>query len=482
MILHFSHIGLTDGRTFMIPFGLVSSEPALAAVKGCRYRSPTRAHADGAQYAETFYDSKGLRAPAAGAYGTRMGEHDELLRRFQPALRYDSMEQFFADGAAQWTDNPGNELRRAATADGGQGELVATPPTLSLDFLRSGRYADGTGVRDGDRIGYTRKDYRERYVALRQERPELRNRMYGRAVEVRGRVWLQYWLWYFYNDYNLALGKGRHEGDWEMIQLRLYDGTPDVAVYAQHRRAEKRPWGDVEKLADGPDTPVVYVARGSHASYFEAGYHETEAWYDLADGKRATPSLELEIVTDTEPAWIAWPGVWGDTRPRISGLDQPSPVAPCSHDVWYDPDKLLNGAWEPERNDPIDAPTVRVTRDPGGLRVDYDFSRNETPAVPDPASLQVTVNSRDERGVPPRTHTCAVAGRQTGFVIIDHPLDSRRHYDIYVATTGGDPPMPSASKLIELDPVGAGPFKLGLRVRLARLLSRVIAWLRRHRR
>src|SRR3954447_14715027 len=26
MILHFSHIGLTDGRTFMIPFGLDSGE------------------------------------------------------------------------------------------------------------------------------------------------------------------------------------------------------------------------------------------------------------------------------------------------------------------------------------------------------------------------------------------------------------------------------------------------------------------------
>jgi len=25
MILHFSHIGLTDGRTFMIPFGLFQS-------------------------------------------------------------------------------------------------------------------------------------------------------------------------------------------------------------------------------------------------------------------------------------------------------------------------------------------------------------------------------------------------------------------------------------------------------------------------
>jgi hypothetical protein len=33
MILHFSHIGLTDGRTFMIPFGSVTSEPALAAVE-----------------------------------------------------------------------------------------------------------------------------------------------------------------------------------------------------------------------------------------------------------------------------------------------------------------------------------------------------------------------------------------------------------------------------------------------------------------
>jgi hypothetical protein len=30
MILHFSHIGLTDGRTFMIPFGC-TGDPALAA-------------------------------------------------------------------------------------------------------------------------------------------------------------------------------------------------------------------------------------------------------------------------------------------------------------------------------------------------------------------------------------------------------------------------------------------------------------------
>ena len=35
-----------------------------------------------------------------------MGEHDELLRRFTPRLRYDSNEQYFADSPAQWTDCP----------------------------------------------------------------------------------------------------------------------------------------------------------------------------------------------------------------------------------------------------------------------------------------------------------------------------------------------------------------------------------------
>jgi hypothetical protein len=48
MILHFSHIGLTDGRTFMIPFGCYSGELALAAAAGRRYQSRMRARkADG---------------------------------------------------------------------------------------------------------------------------------------------------------------------------------------------------------------------------------------------------------------------------------------------------------------------------------------------------------------------------------------------------------------------------------------------------
>jgi hypothetical protein len=58
MILHFSHIGLTDGRTFMIPFGSVTSELALEAAAGRRYHSRTRARTRVAHHAQTSEDSK----------------------------------------------------------------------------------------------------------------------------------------------------------------------------------------------------------------------------------------------------------------------------------------------------------------------------------------------------------------------------------------------------------------------------------------
>ena len=175
-------------------------------------------------------------------------------------------------------------------------------PTSSSPSSRPRTTRRGQEVRADDRIGDPKKNYREQYVALRARRPDLRNRMYGHAVEAGGHLWLQYWFFYFYNDYNLALGIGLHEGDWEMIQLRIHDGAPDLAVYAQHRQAEKRPWAQVGKVPGDPNRPMVYVARGSHASYFEPGFHQTEAWYDLADGKRNSPRTTLEIVTDDDSA------------------------------------------------------------------------------------------------------------------------------------------------------------------------------------
>ena len=413
-----------------------------------------------------------------------MGAHDDLLERFAPALRYDSNEQFFADSAAQYTDAPGLTLRRAAAPPGGAGAVIAAAvpaggePKLTLAFLGPRTYANGATVDKTDVIGVRGRDYRAQYVRLRTSRPELNNRVYGRAVEVNGRLWLQYWMWYFYNDYQLALGFGTHEGDWESIQLRMgIDGdAPDVAVYAQHRHGEKRNWEDVEKLRGG-DTPVVYVARGSHAAYFEAGFHQTEAWYDVADGKRPGPRLALEIVDAKTHPWLLWPGRWGDTLPRDpkNALDQSAPTGPGTKRHWRNPDTLLDEARAPVRRKTPEAPDVLVRRGEGDrLRIDYDLSERDVA----PRALVVTVNSRNEKGVPPITHTFdEVAQKPKGTITTDVPLHPARHYDVYASTVAGDPPQPSASKFTEIEPLEAERDEpLGPKV--AQAIGRVFARIR----
>ena len=392
-----------------------------------------------------------------------MTDHADLLRRFQPQLKYDSNEAFFADSAAEWTDNPGNVLRRR-TQQGRPGKVVAAAapqtgqPQLSLDFLSDTAYADGQPVEDEDVISSPSARYREMYAALR-EREGYKNRMYGHAKEDSGgRLWLQYWFYYFYNDYNLAGGVGLHEGDWEMVQLRIApDGArPDLAVYAQHIHAEQAPWEHVEKLTDSPDTAVVYVARGSHASYFDAGYHETEAWYDIADGKRATPKLALEILDDDDlPGWVRWRGRWGDTRPRIPGIDQPSPHGPIVHNQWDDPGLLCDRAKTHARPAALPAPDVDVRRRSSRLVVTFDFSKRAGSPL---QTLVITVNSRDDK-LPPRTFTFAIGPALRGTIETTIDLFDRQRYDIYVSTTDKDG-RPSESQLVLIPALGDKPSPL----------------------
>jgi hypothetical protein len=373
-----------------------------------------------------------------------------LLKRHRPILRYDRQEVYFADSAAEWTDNPRNELRTRS------GRLVAaaTPadaePRLSLAFLAAGAYPGGLRPSPDDRIGDASGDYTEQARRL-HAKAAYRNQMYGRwAVGSDGRTWLQYWFFYFYNDYNLAGGLGLHEGDWEMVQFRMGEGgdAPDLAVYAQHRWAEVAPWDEVEKPEGRPDTPVVYVGRGSHASYFHAGYHETEAWYDLADGKRSTPELALEAVDDREPSWVAWPGMWGDTRPRIPGLEQGSPTAPCRHGQWAHPAALLDQARTVERGPAAPAPAVQASRGDGHLQLAYDFRGG-----PNVDRLVVTVNSEDD-AIQPRTFTFVVDTAPSGTIDTSVELKPSQRYDVYVSAVDAEG-RPTESALTLIRPVGA---------------------------
>ena len=89
---------------------------------------------------------------------------------------------------------------------------------------------------------------------------------------------VQYWMFYYYNHWwNI------HEMDWEMITLVVQktaegDLEPVTAAYSAHGSGRRREWYQVLRSPDEPNSPLVFVAAGSHASYFqhsEDGYSAT---------------------------------------------------------------------------------------------------------------------------------------------------------------------------------------------------------------
>ena len=162
--------------------------------------------------------------------------------------------------------------------------------------------------------------------------------VYGRYARGSGdRVWLQYWLFYLFNDKSLA-GIGLHEGDWEMVQVAIDGGRPSGATFAQHSGAEKRDdWADVRTAeGTGGASPLVYVGLGSHASYFDPGEYRISLFPMLdharGNGRRVRPRV-VELTGDA--GWLEWPGRWG----RMGPSDTSSPRGPQQHEKqWKRPD------------------------------------------------------------------------------------------------------------------------------------------------
>jgi hypothetical protein len=387
-----------------------------------------------------------------------MSTEAELLQRHRPFLKYDSHENYFADSAAEWTDNPGNRL---LNADGD--ELAVAGDRLSLGFL-GGRYPDGSRARKADRISDPTKDYADQARALHSKR-RYANRVYGHMVsDGDADVWLQYWFFYFYNDYNLIgpfIHAGLHEGDWEMIQIHLVNERPDHAVYAQHSVAEGRDWRQVDIL---PTTqrPIVYVARGSHASYFEPGTQWTGRWFDHADGKRRSPELTLEITDESDPEfrWLRWPGRWGDTKAGGSPLDSDSPTGPAAHAQWKDPLKLEGSARAeareaagPEGPPPIPPPPPRISAEWDGDKIQVNYQAFPTQHGDWPDGLVVTVNSPDE-DEPPTTEQFPIE-EHAGVVELGTPVDPAHRYDLFASVATPDA-LGSESVRVDLAPAGSG--------------------------
>lgn len=151
----------------------------------------------------------------------------ELLQVHRPVLRFDAQYDYRLLAAESAIENHGNILRRV------DGEVIARAggqPPLGPQAL--GSYPDGLQPHRDDCLAFA-PDYPG--DARRMEWSDAhRGRIYGRAVEDGGRVWLQYWFWLYYNPKHL-FGFGKHEGDWEMVQIGLQ--PTDREAGGRHLRA-----------------------------------------------------------------------------------------------------------------------------------------------------------------------------------------------------------------------------------------------------
>jgi hypothetical protein len=330
------------------------------------------------------------------------------LARFRPWLRYDSQESFRADSAATMTDSVGKHGPNVLKRKNGT-VLARAGDTLDLEFL--GSYANPKSDDFIDEVG---RDYVADARKMHAN-PAYADRIYGHVAKDRkGATWLQYWFFYYYNDKQF-LGLGLHEGDWEMIQLRLgANGLPDVVTYAQHDGGERCAWSGVEKGGDG--APIVYVARGSHASLMHRGRHSAPIVPDECDAKG--PLIRPALDELVEP-WAKWPGFWGSTRAGLP-IESSSPQGPVKHNQYQDPllkheaaDDCQSRAASAIRMAAVPAPPrplLEARAERGHAVVGWRIP-DAPPGTPEPATLVLSLDSPDD-DLPPATYHAKVTGHE----------------------------------------------------------------------
>ena len=226
-----------------------------------------------------------------------------------------------------WTTDDLVKIAPAA-ADLGRGldgyhlDFPGNPLAPGCDYERWAR----TQTRDTQPVVYA-------HVATEQSRP--------------GRLSLQYWFYYPFNDFN-----NKHESDWEMIQLEFAATDPAAALgqtpvrvgYSQHEGMEQAGWDDSKLELVGDTHPVVHVAAGSHANYFGSALYlgrSGQEGFGCDDTSGATIDVPVRVRTipsdpaqaRTEFPWISYAGHWGQREQSFYN----GPTGPSQKTKWSAP-------------------------------------------------------------------------------------------------------------------------------------------------
>lgn len=289
-----------------------------------------------------------LLHPEGAAAQSRPAD-EELAARHAPVVMVSVLTGCYPDGGYDprpvelILDQPANALYDD------ERQLVMRAPSAADVHGRPRRYfIDWPGDAKNPGCGYERR-YRELTAGM----PSVTYAHVATEEGERG-VAVQYWFFYYYNDFlNL------HEGDWEMIQV-IYDeaSTPEEAVgqqptrlaYSGHAGGEQGKWTAAKVHREG-DRPVVFVARGSHAAYFEPGTYLGVAKYGTVFGcdpveapfRRVEPDVVLlpdrDISRDEPFAWLEFDGMWGEERGDLFS----GPTGPKERARWEEPISWANG-------------------------------------------------------------------------------------------------------------------------------------------
>jgi len=129
--------------------------------------------------------------------------------------------------------------------------------------------------------GGTAAAAQQKYARARESDP--RYVYHGRVIRENGWICLHYLLFHFMNDYSSTFsGVNDHEADWEQVFIYLEDAPTGVSpiwiAAAAHDYSGdelRRRWDDPTLQKQG-EHPIINAGAGSHASYFEAGEYLTE--------------------------------------------------------------------------------------------------------------------------------------------------------------------------------------------------------------
>jgi RsiW-degrading membrane proteinase PrsW (M82 family) len=238
---------------------------------------------------------------------------------------------------------------------------------------------------------------------------------YARVVRGDEHIVIQYWLFYFYNDWF-----NKHEGDWEMVQVVLdREERPLWVVLSQHHGGTRRPWSAVQ--VEDEAHSAAFVALGSHANYFwgdevypnvrSVGGEAFAVVDRTGRAGRVLPQVLLlpereDVVAD--PAawpgmeWLRFGGNWGERAAQadFGGPRGPADKAeqwarpydwavaqPADEEEWYHHRlRVTVEADEPVRVDLLGAngrpvPEVDRVEEPGGGRVTLLLHRDPDAAA-----------------------------------------------------------------------------------------------------